>query len=235
MGLLNWLSSARKTAAREAGPMDSVQLGLSRMDSSRPAASGSRSATKDSPRRQQRVARREILYGLIRECMTHSGVLAAHYKFKVLSLDSLGTQFVAMVDLAGEAKADTETLMIIERAIAAAAQSRHGMVVNAVYWRTLPAPLTKPQPLTILAVEEAALAQAQAAPAPSTSPRQSAPRETDSLQKARTREALARAFDGRPVHGPQSYTLLTGFEDTEMSDADARFPALSNSQYGDLR
>ncbi|MEO8656490.1 MAG: hypothetical protein ABI409_20370, partial [Ramlibacter sp.] len=44
--------------------------------------------------------------------------------------------------------------------------------------------------------------------------------------------ASARGFDGSARHGPQSYTLLTGFEDTELPDA--RVTALSGSQYGDL-
>jgi hypothetical protein len=46
----------------------------------------------------------------------------------------------------------------------------------------------------------------------------------------------ATAFDGSPKHGPQSYTLLTGFEDTEMVDDTAPpGPALSATQYGELR
>jgi hypothetical protein len=44
--------------------------------------------------------------------------------------------------------------------------------------------------------------------------------------------ASARALDGSGMHGPQSYTLLTGFEDTELPDA--RMPILSGTQYGDL-
>jgi hypothetical protein len=44
--------------------------------------------------------------------------------------------------------------------------------------------------------------------------------------------ASARTFDGSNRHGPQSYTLLTGFEDTELPDS--RAPALSGTQYGDL-
>ena len=46
--------------------------------------------------------------------------------------------------------------------------------------------------------------------------------------------ASAKDFDGAGVHGPQSYTLLTGFEDTEMPDAEHRMPHLSGTQYGDL-
>ena len=48
-------------------------------------------------------------------------------------------------------------------------------------------------------------------------------------------EAAAPA-DGRGPgrSAPRSYTLLTGFEDTEMPDAPAMVPALSATQYGDL-
>jgi hypothetical protein len=35
-------------------------------------------------------------------------------------------------------------------------------------------------------------------------------------------------------HGPQNYTLLTGFEDTEMSEADGDGKELSGTQYGAL-
>jgi hypothetical protein len=48
--------------------------------------------------------------------------------------------------------------------------------------------------------------------------------------------ATAKSFDGAGKHGPQSYTLLTGFEDTEMADSDSPpAAALSSTQYGDLR
>jgi hypothetical protein len=47
--------------------------------------------------------------------------------------------------------------------------------------------------------------------------------------------ATAKSFDGAGKHGPQSYTLLTGFEDTEMADSDNPPAALSTTQYGDLR
>jgi hypothetical protein len=47
--------------------------------------------------------------------------------------------------------------------------------------------------------------------------------------------ASAKDFDGAAMHGPQSYTLLTGFEDTEMPEAEQRMPQLSGTQYGDLK
>jgi hypothetical protein len=51
-----------------------------------------------------------------------------------------------------------------------------------------------------------------------------------------TQGASAKAFDGSAKRGPQSYTLLTGFEDTELPDAiDRRTPPiLSGTQYGDV-
>jgi hypothetical protein len=49
---------------------------------------------------------------------------------------------------------------------------------------------------------------------------------------ARAGGASARAFDGSGKHGPQSYTLLTGFEDTELPEG--RSQVLSGTQYGEL-
>ena len=46
---------------------------------------------------------------------------------------------------------------------------------------------------------------------------------------------MAAASPQDPHHKTErSYTLLTGYEDTEMVDPDARAPALSTTQYGDL-
>ena len=48
--------------------------------------------------RQQRAVRREQLFALVRENMIRMGVLSSHYKFKVLTLDPGGEQFIVMVD-----------------------------------------------------------------------------------------------------------------------------------------
>ena len=48
--------------------------------------------------RQQRAGRREQLFALVRENMIRMGVLSSHYKFKVLTLDPAGEQFIVMVD-----------------------------------------------------------------------------------------------------------------------------------------
>ena len=86
-------------------------------------------------RRSERAARRENLYGVIRDCMVSAGVLSASYRFKVLSLDGWGKQFMIMVDLLDAGGNTTRELTAIEGAIVRAACARHDIGVKAVYWR----------------------------------------------------------------------------------------------------
>ena len=327
MSLFNWLFPASKAHKSQPAAESS---GLSRMEATRPA--GRRESHKDSNpqangqpanRKGERMARRELLYTVVRESMTRAGVLSASYKFKVLSLDARGRQFLVMVDLAREYGGETASLAEIEALIAQAAKSRYDIIVTSVYWRmnehvatglparsgkatpsqpmpleshpgsldSLPAvldsgpsPLTsqptplnsrptplnsKPAPLVaapapaapqrpavqrtparfepIEADEVAAFKQALAAgvakPAgaaaaaaavvPKIAPAQKG--EAALAAAAAAGGAQAKSFDGSSKHGPQSYTLLTGFEDTEMPEQDSRAPAaLSGTQYGEL-
>ena len=86
-------------------------------------------------RRNERMERRELLYTVVRDAMVRAGVLSAGYKFKVLSLDQRGAQFLVMVDLAQEYGSDTSRLSGIEAMIGKTAQSRFDILVTAVYWR----------------------------------------------------------------------------------------------------
>lgn len=264
MSLLSWMFTPRKASKPQA-----ESSGLSRVDATRPVARGT---TRDAPsdngqpanRKHERMARRELLYGIVRESMVRAGVLSSAYKFKVLSLDARGRQFLVMVDLAGDQGAETNRLAEIEALIAQGAKARHDIIVTAVYWRasehvavgdlngrrratdSQPMPLdSRPAPLVSQPVP--------LAPAPTRSrfePIQ--PDEVAAFKRALAdgvadpaaaaaaavgvaQGASARTFDGSAKHGPQSYTLLTGFEDTELPDADLRMPALSGTQYGDLR
>ena len=63
------------------------------------------------------------------------GVLLASYKFKVLSLDQRGRQFLVMMDLAREFGGETVRLSEIEALIAQTAKARYDILVTAVYWR----------------------------------------------------------------------------------------------------
>jgi hypothetical protein len=253
MSLLRWLFPAKKS---KAPPSTS---GLSRPQPHRPPAPrAAESATHGSSRKGERMARRELLYAVVRQSMIRAGVLSSGYKFKVLSLDSKGHQFLVMVDLARSYGADSARLADIEAMIAQAAKTRHDMVVDAVYWRinehvavgdpaapgaasrapdisqpaildshpgTLesPASRTAPRFEPIQADEVAAFKSALAAGV-------SAPAITPATP-ARA-GATARTADGSVKHGPRSYTLLTGFEDTELPEG--RTPVLSGTQYGEL-
>jgi hypothetical protein len=258
MSLFSWLFPAGKPAKAQA-----ESSGLSRIEPTRPA--GKRAAGNALPagnaqpanRKSERMARRELLYAVVREAMMRAGVLSASYKFKVLSLDPRGRQFLVMVDLARENGGETQRLAEIEALIAQAAKSRYDIVVTAVYWRTnehvaVGDPRGQPQqrandsqpvPLESLPVAPAA---ARAPLAPAAGPQPCAgfepilPDEVAAFKRALAvgaaipHGANAKAFNGAAKRGPQSYTLLTGFEDTEMPEADRRVPALSSTQYGEL-
>lgn len=268
MSLFSWLSRTRQVQADSSG--------LSRIDSTRPVARrhGGREAeggnAQPANRKNERMARRELLYAVVRESMMRAGVLSASYKFKVLSLDARGRQFLVMVDLAPDNAGETVRLAEIEALIAQGAKSRHDIIVNAVYWRSNEhVAIGDPGPRPSQRASESRPAALDSHPPTSTpvplesppvpaAPRRAASRyepiqadEVAAFKRALaagvanpaaaaaaavgvSHGASARAFDGSAMHGPQSYTLLTGFEDTEMPDADQRPPALSGTQYGDL-
>ncbi len=253
MSLFSWLFPA---APKPVKPHPESS-GLSRMEATRPVAR----STKDGPvnnaqpanRKSERMARRELLYSVVRDAMTRAGVLSSAYKFKVLSLDARGRQFLVMVDLARDHGGETARLAEIEASIAQVAKSRHDILVTAVYWRMnehvavgdlnlrakavdpqpvplepAPAPATRSRFEPIQADEVAAFKQALAAGVAN-------PGAAAAAAVGVAHGASARAFDGSNRHGPQSYTLLTGSEDTELPDSDQRPPSLSGTQYGDLR
>ncbi len=283
MSLLSWLFPPQKTSRTPVQPDSS---GLSRMEPTRPVASARNSAVSGKApadnaqpgnRKSERMARRELLYAVVREAMVRAGMLSSSYKFKVLSLDARGRQFLVMMDLSREHGDETSRLAEIEALIAQSAKSRHDIVVTAVYWRLndhvavglpparphasasarpsapmplepLPAAVSQPAPLIsqpmplprgatpasgrfepiaadeVEAFKQALAAGVKARPAPV--------KVSAAAPAAIATGASARAFtDGSARHGPQSYTLLTGYEDTEMPDDS---PALSGTQYGAL-
>ena len=67
--------------------------------------------------------------------MTRVGILSSSYKFKVLSLDSRGSQYLIMMDLARLLAGEAERLSEIEALIAQSAKSRHDILVTSLYWR----------------------------------------------------------------------------------------------------
>ncbi len=279
MSILNWFSG--KTGAAHQAParsqVDSDSSGLTRDKLSTPGSSRpSGGELRGSAHKSQRHAMRELLYSAVREAMIRAGVLSGSYKFKVLSLDPRGEQFMVMMDLAKEFGADAERLAEMEVMIAHSAKSRYNIRVTAVYWRlnemvsvarpagapqvhSRPAPLyhAEAAPATALAAAAAAavavavedvpepVLAAAAAPEAVPGAEKPAAKRYEPIQAdevAAFKQALAAASaHGIPAEsvassrgGPRSYTLLTGFEDTEMPESPALVPALSATQYGDL-
>ena len=280
MSFFSWFSP-KKPGRSPAAPPSS---GLSRLDSTKPFV-GARppQAAPGQPanRKHERMARRELLYTVVREAMVRAGVLSSSYKFKVLSLDPRGRQFLVMVDLAQGAGQETTRLAEIEAMIAQNAKSRYDILVTAVYWRSnehvavgdpraattsRPAPLmptvdVRPPPRAAAAPAVSAAQDSGSMPLLDVSqpaelmeaPPSRAGSRFDPLhpdEVAAFKQALANGMSAREAvaatepaparrkahHGPQSYTLLTGFEDTEMAESDGvPGQALSGTQYGDLR
>lgn len=139
MSILSWFT--RKPPAPSARSLE--PSGLLNSDATVPMVHGrdGRQMPEAPPadhaanRKNERMERRELLYTVVRDAMVRAGVLSASYKFKVLSLDQRGSQFLVMMDLAHEFGGDTGRLSEIEALIAQTAKSRHDIAVTAVYWR----------------------------------------------------------------------------------------------------
>lgn len=212
MSLLNWFT--RKKPSADAGPSSS------RDESTRPSELA-------SSRKMERMARRELLYTVVRDSMARAGVLSSSYRFKVLSLDGRGRQFLVMVDLTGSPGLGTAELGRVEAMLAQAAQAQHGIFVKAVYWREAAngAAPTKGKPASGKPAEGGVLEPVHADEV-------AAVRRAFGPDPAAAEAASEQAHAAEPA--PRSYTLLTGFEDTE-APSEKRPPALSTSQYGELR
>jgi hypothetical protein len=139
MSLFSWFSR-KKTPSR---PRPAAEpTGLLDADATVPLMGrGGRPAVSPAPvehaanRKNERMERRELLYTVVRDAMVRASVLSAGYKFKVLSLDQRGRQFLVMIDLAREYGGETMRLSEIEALIAQTAKTRFDILVTAVYWR----------------------------------------------------------------------------------------------------
>jgi len=202
--------------------------------------------------RNRRVARREALYGVVRDVMMRAGVLSGGYKFKVLALDQSGIKFLVMVDVAPEYISDAARLGDIEGQLAQEAHVRCRILVTAVYWRAngrnaageIHAPMSPPQrpsaPVPANMVPPVAppppvSAPVPLVPAPVVPP--VAPVEpVEADEVLAFRQALEFAASQRAA---SSGSVLTGFEDTKAVDPDARESmsdqlSMSTTQYGSL-
>ena len=262
MALFNWFNNKSTSSKKAQARIGAPQV---KHAHSAPSATTIPSAPHSGPaadptnrseqRKAKRHARREQLYSAIRQAMTRAGVLSASFKFKVLSLDQRGDQFLVMMDVHPTLGLQEEKLAESESLIAQTAKIQFGISVTSVYWRvdrkpesielrhsggeSAPAPLaSSPVPLTSIP-----------APLPSAVPVASVkkaggsryePIEDEEMSAFKRALAASAAqtpavvdSSGKSRSGLRSYTLITGFEDTEMPES-AAVPALSATQYGDL-
>jgi hypothetical protein len=196
-----------------------------------------------APQKTERLEHRELLYKVVHDTMLRAGVLAASYKFKVLSLDSRGLQYLIMMDLADQSVGDTGRLAEIEAEMAQAAKARYDILVTAVYWRVneyITTGLSRRQSAPVTQV-------ASKSPAPPVSAGSSAkqPPTFEPLQQEEVdafKRALASATPtatqlkpGRTVtSGRRNPAPPDDFEDTQLIGTHEPASPLSITQYGDL-
>lgn len=244
MSLFSWFS--RKPAPPKAKPRSAgaEPSGLLNADATVPLAPGRPGQPLLQPvppehaanRKNERMERRELLYTVVRDAMVRAGVLSASYKFKVLSLDQRGRQFLVMMDLAREYGGETARLSEIEALIAQTAKTRYDILVTAVYWRIndhvavgLPQKGITPTPVPSAAAPQGVVrkpvpAPAPAAPAPVAAPASSLlfPAEP-AARFPTTPMALGRTPSGTTAPAPLLPASNTGPAPLAPASAPARF------------
>ncbi len=257
MSLFSWFSkkatSNPDSPAHSSGPhnsgLDPELSTMPLMASARPTARATTQPVEaPGSRKTERIERREQLYGVVRDAMTRAGILSASYKFKVLSLDPRGRQYLIMMDLSNQSAGDTDRLAEIESLIAQSAKSRHEILVTAVYWRVNAnvtaglssvrpsafGSLSRPAPLA--ARQPAAAPMAMGAPASRYEPLQAD--EVIAFKNALATAAPATVLvaSGEIVKsGRRNPALQPDFENTELIDPEEKASPLSGTQYGELR
>lgn len=238
MSLLSWLFPSKpKAGARRA---------------TTPAPS--HAAAGDGPK-GERTQRREHLYLAVRDAMVRSGVLSSGYKFKVLSLDTEGRQFLVMLDIAPGYGADTARQIEMEELLVRTAKTRFHVEVTAVYWRlnAALASADKPGSVAPAVAQGPVVAPApvpapplEATPLPTPAPpvksdfEPIAPDEVEAFKQALQKAApplAARPAVAVPTspHVEEGSGAGNGFADTLIVDQEERASRLGATQYGELR
>lgn len=201
-------------------------------------------------RKSMRLERRELLYAVVRESMARVGMLSSSYKYKVLSLDSRGKQYLIMMDLPREMAEHIGQLAEIEEIITQNARQRHHIEVTAVYWRinqlakVVTSVLRKPRAEVELGAPPPVLsrvhAEAEVMAPPAALPGERKPRfepirpdEVHAFKQGQwTGKKPAPSAKSAPDFAPTEFPS-TEFEETRLEEENDRLP-LSRTQYGDL-
>ncbi len=209
-------------------------------------------ATPISELKTQRQERRDRLYAVVREAMLRSEVLASRYKFKVLSLDTHGREFLVMVDLLDAKAVSPSRFSVIEQLIISHADQQHGMCVKSVYWRLnealvavrpVPASQVSAPPVPTPLVHAAAPVVSPPLSRPSSMPTHAPVFEPiDQAEVLAFKKAIGAApsadadvFGQVRTSGPRRHHAATGYEDTQLLEQpDEAASPLSRTQFGDL-
>lgn len=244
MSFFDWLMPKSRHQKPSAAPPDTNVVLPRQSNSGHPIA-------PDAGLKTQRQERRERLYAVVREAMLRSEVLASRYKFKVLSLDTHGRQFLVMVDLLDARAVPPERFPSIEQLIISHAAQQHGMYVKSVYWRVNE--VSAAASLSPVSHVPAPVARA-ASPVPPSASRSpmpsSAPVHMPVFDPIDQAEVLAfkKAIGVIPsaksdavagelrTSGPRRPpAAASGYEDTQLLDpAEDHASPLSRTQFGDL-
>lgn len=115
---------------------DAAAAAPAQVERRRKPGTGGSPGNKEPLRRQSdRAIRRDLLHTVVREAMLDLGVLSSHFKFKIISLDHQGLQFLVMVDLSEEVSHDLTDLASMESVIIQRALSHRKLQIKSVYWR----------------------------------------------------------------------------------------------------
>lgn len=244
MSFFNWFSEKPSQPVKTSGPKEARTAGnLEKTEVPLKPRLAAGTPTSEDERKNQRHVRREQLYTAIREEMTRAGVLSATYKFKVLSLDQTGNEFLVMVDIERQRGNPLPALAAIEALIAQNSASRFQIRVPAVYWRVIEvAAVVKPVPPFMAQPQSQLAAQSHAAQLPGKAQPAYEPvgrDEVDAFQQALLAASSYRTAAGSGM-GVKIRDVLRfspapvrDFQDTEISQSKSS-PALSNTQYGEL-
>jgi len=194
--------------------------------------------------KHQRHERRENLYDVVRNVMLRSEVLASHYKFKVLSLDARGRQFLVMIDLLGDQVLSHQRWSAVEQLMAMTAAQRYDLQVKAVYWRLVPPTVAEAIRPSVRPMDEAVRVQAQptAASTPAT-PARPGFDPIDNDEVLAFKKAISEASSGEPqstkpgqvlTSGPRKPAPPPGYEDTQLIEPDDTASPLSRTQFGGI-
>ena len=184
-------------------------------------------------RKSVRLGQRELLYTVVRDVMIRAGVLVASYRFKVLSLDAQGRQYLIMMDLLKIDVGEMKRLSEIESMIVQAAKVRHDILVTGVYWRNDLEKTHVKTPQTQVSGSTATLAKSRSA---RTSPasKDFGRKDAEPMNHTLTSVQEKKPVHNRVVSSGKSHRPSPDFEETRIVEPNEYGSQLSATQYGDL-